>query len=125
MVKKYEIQTLKSIDKKGVTRGETIRFDTLPNKFLSFHDVNVLYKEFAKRYDTSNVSVIIRNGLGREIKTTEPKAKKDMEYTTLKINDKHRPELQMDDDQYYSKYEKERDKGKFQLITRVEFRIKK
>jgi hypothetical protein len=72
MAKKYYIpETFVKRNKKGKNISETIKALANQDQFLSFNEVNRLYKKMATEHNTKNISVVVRNGQ-RRFSTLKP-----------------------------------------------------
>jgi hypothetical protein len=91
MAKKYYTpETVVKRNKKLKIIGETVKAIANQDQFLSFDDVNRMYKKMAMENNTKNISVVVRNGQGR--------------FSTLKTSGNHVEDLFLDDTDYYQKY---------------------
>ncbi len=102
----YLTQYLKVQDKKGKVVSNDIRLIAKQDKFISFNEMNELYKKIAAEYKTSQIQVL----------TTNPTGRKSM---IKKIGD-NVDDLTLEDEDYYNKLKKE-DRKKFNEFTNVQF----
>jgi hypothetical protein len=95
-------------NKKGKIISETVKAIANQDQFLSFNDVNRLYKKLATQHNTKNISVVVRNGQGR--------------FSSLKAHGNNVDDLTMDDTDYYQKYDRD-NRQKFNNFVQVDFVI--
>ena len=69
----YLTQFLEVKNKNGTIVSNNIRLTAKDNKFISFNDINELYKAMAKQFKTQNVQVLTTNPAGlKSIDTIVP-----------------------------------------------------
>ena len=102
----YLSQFLEVKNKNGTIVSTDLRLTAKDNKFISFNDINELYKAMAKQFKTQNVQVL----------TTNPAGLKSMIKKKGQIID----DLAYDDEDYYNKLNKQ-DRQKFNEFTSVLF----
>ena len=102
----YLTQFLEVKNKNGTIVSNNIRLTAEDNKFISFNDINELYKAMAKQYKTKNIQVL----------TTNPTGLKSM----IKKQGENIEDLVYDEEDYYNKLNKQ-DRKKFNEFTSVLF----
>ena len=106
----YLTQFLEVKNKNGTIVSNNIRLTAKDNKFISFNDINELYKAIAKKYKTQNIQVL----------TTNPAGLKSM----IKKKGENIKDLAYDDEDYYNKLNKQ-DRKKFNEFVSVLFILNK
>lgn len=106
---KFTTQFLDVKDAKNKTISTDIRLVAKPDEFITFKDINTLYKQISAKYKTGQIAIL----------TTNPAGKKSM----IKKIGETVDDLELDDEDYYNKLKKE-DRAKFDEFTSVQFIIK-
>lgn len=106
----YLTQNLEVRNKNGTIVSNDIRLTAKDDKFITFNDINELYKRIANKYKTKNIMVL----------TTNPAGLRSM----IKKLGESKDDLYIDDEDYYNKLKKE-DRKKFDQFTSVQFIFKK
>jgi hypothetical protein len=106
----YLTQFLEVRNKNGTVVSDDIRLTAKDDKFITFEDINRLYKKIASKYKTKNIMVL----------TTNPAGLKSM----IKKNGEILDDLALSTEDYYNKLNKQ-DRKKFDQFTSVQFIFKK
>lgn len=113
--KKNSSISFKSLrDKKGRDYAEQYVFQMDQNKFMSFKEMNEIYKDIAKQYDTRNI--VIRIGGPSTFFGTNSN------WLSIKKSGIDLESLEMDDDEYFNRFQKT-DRNTFDKFTSFEITI--
>lgn len=105
----YLTQYLEIKDKNEKIVSNDIRLIAKKDKFITFENVNKIYKKISSKYKTKNIQILITNSAGRK--------------SMIKKLGENVDDLEYDNEEYYNKMKKE-DRKKFDNFTSVQFILK-